>query len=274
MSFDTLGPGGLDYFRCRYPGSKLLFRGPRRALKAPFVAFLGGTSTYGKFIEHPFPDLVEDQLNITCANLGCMNAGVDVLLQDRFLQDAARDAQVTVVQISSPRNMSNRFYAVHPRRNDRFLKPSTLLQTIYREVDFSEFNFTKHLLQRLHEVSPQKFQTVVDELQQAWRARMQLLLSQIPGKTILLWMSDHPPHSETCRFARDPWFVTKALIEEIKPNATAYVEVVASQDALDAGTHGMVFSQMEEPAARHVLGPLAHHEAADHLAPVIAQLIA
>lgn len=273
MSFDTLGPGGLEYFKCRYPGSKLLFRGPRRELRAPFVAFLGGTQTYGKFIEHPFPDLVEDQLDVTCANLGCMNAGVDILLHDRFLQDAAREAKITVIQVSSPRNMSNRFYSVHPRRNDRFVKPSTLLQTIYRDVDFSEFNFTKHLMQCLHEVSPQRFQTVVDELQQAWRARMQLLLSEIPGKTILLWMSDHAPRDETDLFGRDPWFVTKEILADITPSATEYVEVVASQDALDAGTHGMVYSDLEEPAARHVMGPLAHREAADQLAPVIAELM-
>ncbi len=32
-------------------------------------------------------------------------------------------------------NLSNRFYAVHPRRNDRFLRASTLMKTIFREVD-------------------------------------------------------------------------------------------------------------------------------------------
>lgn len=273
MSFDTLGPGGLDYFKCRYPGSKLLFRGPRRELRDPFVAFMGGTHTFGKFVEHPFPDLIEDQLGLTCANFGCMNAGVDIFLNDRFLQDAASEARVTVVQVPSPRNMSNRFYSVHPRRNDRFLKPSTLLQTIYRDVDFSEFNFTKHLMQRLYEVSPHRFQTVVDELQQAWRARMQLLLSKVSGKTVLLWMSDHAPHMDVDHFGRDPWFVTQELLDEVKPHATEYVEVVVSQDAIDAGTHGMVYTEMEHPVAKHVLGPLAHREAAEALSPVIDRLM-
>ena len=273
MSFDTVGPGGLDYFKCRYPGSKLLFRGPQRELRQPFVAFLGGTNTYGKFIEHPFPDLVEDQLDVTCANFGSLNAGVDTFLNDSFLQDATREAQVTVIQISSPRNMSNRYYGVHPRRNDRFLKQSTLLEALYQEVDFSQFNFTKHLMQTLRDVSPQRFQSVVDELQQAWRARMHVLLSKIPGETVLLWMSDHAPRDVEEDLDRDPWFVTRELLNEVRPYATEYVEVVASQDALDAGTHGMIYTEFEKPAAQHVLGPLVHHEAADKLAPVIARLM-
>ncbi len=59
MTYDTLGAGALDYMPCRYDGSKLLFRCPERRLDAPFVAFFGGTATYGKYIKNPFPALVE-----------------------------------------------------------------------------------------------------------------------------------------------------------------------------------------------------------------------
>lgn len=273
MSFDTLGPGGLEYYPCRYPGSKLLYRGPRRDLKEPYIAFVGGTHTYGKFVEHPFPDLVEDSLDLTCANLGCMNAGVDLFLNDAFLQDAVKDAILTVVQVSSPRNMSNRYYSVHPRRNDRFVKPSALLQTIYRDVDFSEFNFTKHLMKRLHEISSVRFQAVIEELQTAWLARMQLLLTEIPGKTVLLWVSDHAPENGQDEFGYDPWFVSSDLLDHVRPYATEYVEVVISAEARAVGTQGMIFSELEAPAANHLLGPLAHREAADQLVPVINGLL-
>jgi hypothetical protein len=273
MSIDTLGAGGLDYFPCRYPESRLTYRGPRRDLSSPYAAFVGGTLTYGKFVDRPFPDLVEDKLGMTCVNFGSMNAGVDVFLYDPFLKRAVNNARITVIQITSPRNMSNRFYSVHPRRNDRFLKPSTVLQTIYKDVDFSEFNFTKHMLQRLRDVSPERFMSVVEELQQAWRARMQFLLSEIPGKTVLLWLSDHEPGDGTECSGRDPWFVSSDLIEEIRPNATAYVQAVASKEAIAAGTDGMFHSEMEEPAARHILGPVAHHEVADHLVPVMEKLL-
>ena len=274
MSFDTLGSGGLDYYPCRYPGSKLMFRGPKRELESPFIAFVGGSETYGKFIEHPFPALLEEELDMPCINFGCMHAGVDLILNDRMLTNAMKSSALTVVQVSSPRNMSNRFYSVHPRRNDRFLKPSKLLKSIYRDVDFSQFNFTKHLLTELRDISSERFSDVVDELQEAWRARMRSLLSQSEGKTVILWMSDHAPQQAFDTFGSDPWFVTQDLIDEIKQDATEYVEVVASKAAREAGTNGMHYSDLEEPAARHALSPLVHQEAAEQLEPVLRRLLA
>ena len=39
-------------------------------------------------------------------------------------------ARLTVLQVTGAQNMSNRFYSVHPRRNDRFLKASPLLRAM------------------------------------------------------------------------------------------------------------------------------------------------
>ena len=64
MAYEKLGHSPLDYMPCRYGASKLLFRGPRRVLEAPYVACLGGTETYGKFIEAPFPALIEAQTGV------------------------------------------------------------------------------------------------------------------------------------------------------------------------------------------------------------------
>ena len=248
MTYDALGPGALDYLPCRYGNSKLLFRGPRRDLDAPYLAFIGGTETYGKFIEQPFPAQVETAIGTTCANFGFPNAGIDAFAHDPFVVNAAVKAKITVVQVLGAQNMTNRFYAVHPRRNDRFVSASQLLSTIYREVDFADFHFNKHMLRRLMLVSPDRFATVRAELQQAWLARMRLMLGQIKGKTILLWLSDHAPQSgdenDDQTLGTDPLFVTREMMDEIAPYATKVVEVVASQEAISAGTAGMVFSQM------------------------------
>ncbi|MEO9894745.1 MAG: DUF6473 family protein [Paracoccaceae bacterium] len=273
MSFDTMGPGGLDYLPCRYGASKLRFRGPKRDLDKPFVAFFGGTNTYGKFVERPFADLIEDELDIACVNFGCLNAGVDVLAQDAFMCEIRNQSKISVVQIVSPRNMSNRFYSVHPRRNDRFLKPSALLETVYREVDFSQFNFTKHMLKRLHEVSPERFRAVKEELQSAWSARMLQMLDEMSGQTVLLWFSDHQPQDNETDFGKDPWFVSRQMLDEVTSKVAAYVEVIASPKAVNLGTSEMVFSEMEEPAAQTLLGPAAHREVSEKLAPVLQGLL-
>ena len=80
---------------------------------------------------------------------------------------ACANAQVTVIQILGAHNMSNRFYTVHPRRNDRFLRASPMLRGIYHDVDFTEFNFTRHMLSRLREISEERFALVVEELKTA-----------------------------------------------------------------------------------------------------------
>ncbi len=276
MTYDVLGPGALDYLPCRYGASKLLFRGPRRDLDQPYVAFVGGTETYGKFIEEPLPTLVEAQVGTTCANFGFLNAGIDVFIQDPFVLEAASSAEITVVQVLGAQNMTNRFYTVHPRRNDRFVAPSTLLGTIYREVDFADFNFNRHMLNHLMMISAERFEAVVSELQQAWLARMRLMLGRITGKIILLWFADHKPQEASIptvdNLGPDPLFVTRDMIDEISPLATKVVEVVASKQAMDAKTEGMVFSQMETLAAHEMLGPLAHAEAAQAVAAAINNL--
>ncbi len=274
MTYDALGVGALDYLPCRYGTSKLLFRGPRRRLERDYVAFIGGTETYGKFIEHPFPDLIEQATGLTCANFGYPNAGLDVFAHDPFVPGAATAAQVAVVQVMGAQNMSNRFYSVHPRRNDRFVNASPLLQTIYREVDFAEYHFTKHLLTNLVTVSAERFEMVRQELQQSWIARMKLLLSRISGKIILLWFAPRSPEQDEKiqDFGADPMFVTRDMIEAVRSAVTDVVEVVATPEALAKGTEGMVFAQMEAPAAGSIMGPAAHEEAAAVLGDVVARL--
>lgn len=278
MSLEAMGAGALDYSPCRYGRSKLLFRGPPRRLDAPYVAFIGGTETYGKFINAPFPALVESTLGVNCVNLGISNAGVDVFVHDDFLVEAARNAVATVVQVVGAQNLTNRFYSVHPRRNDRFLTASPVLKSIYPEVDFSEFHFNRHMLNRLYAVSPERFAVIRAELQNSWVARLQLLLSRIDGKVVVVWFAENAPASGAAEggdpaVSRDPLFVTREMLDSLRPAAVEIVEVAASPDAVRAGTKGMVFSEMESLAAQEMMGPRAHGELAQVLAKTLQRLV-
>jgi hypothetical protein len=82
-------------------------------------------------------------------------------------------------------NMSNRYYSVHIRRNDRFVRPSSALRKDFPSVDFSQIHFTHHLLGALERTSPEAFDKVVGELRMAWRSRMQSLLPDL-GRPLLL----------------------------------------------------------------------------------------
>lgn len=277
MTYERLGSSGLDYQPCRYGASRLLFRGPRADLSASHVLYFGGTATYGKFVPRPYPAMIESQTHLAAVNLGAVNAGPDLYVNDTDLLAMTGRAAATVVQIPGVPNMTNRYYSVHPRRNDRFLKASALLRTVYRDVDFSAFHFTRHMLQTLQELSPDRFAILMTELREAWIARMTRLIEDIHGPVVLLWFANRRARAEfdpsvPIGGEGDPLFVDAGMIDRIAPGAAAVVHAVASPEAQALASEGLVFSQMEAAAAHCQLGVQAHVEAAQALTPVLRDL--
>jgi hypothetical protein len=140
--------------------------------------------------------------------MGVAGGGLDVVLNDGAIAMASGRATAIVLQIPGAQNLSNRLYTVHPRRNDRFLRASGILRTIYRDVDFTEFHFTRHMLDHLRRLSEDRFDIVRNELRVAWMARMQRVLSQARVPVHLLWLACRPPQGRgPCRCAgRRPAF--------------------------------------------------------------------
>ncbi len=267
MAYQSLGDTSLEYYPCRYGASKILFRGPQRTLEGDYIAVLGGSETYGKFVQHPYPDLMEGLLGKPVINFGCMNAGVDVFSHEQTLLDACNNAALTVFQMPGALNLSNRFYAVHPRRNDRFLRASNLLKTIYREVDFTEFNFTRHMLKTLQDLSKEKFAIVEMELKEAWVGRMKSLVARIESPMVLLWLSERSiadPNTHGI-LGDDLVLVDEDMVNEVRPFVQDVVEVVVSPDDIQLGREELVYPEMDKAAANAMLGAVAHDLAADAL---------
>ena len=270
MNIPANTKAAIDYQVCKYPGSRISFRGPRRPLDKPYVAIVGGSETFGKFVAAPFADLLERRLKEPVVNLGVMQAGLTLFLDDPAVLNIASCARLTIVQLFGAQNMSNRFYSVHPRRNDRFLSASDRLQSLYPDVDFTEFNFTGHLLLALEERHPGHFQQVIAELRTAWVHRMTTLLQSISGECLLLWMSDRAPDSPSnTSVADDPMFLDRSMIDRLLPHASGLVEVVASARAKGEGLDMRGYLPGEEAAALALPGPRFHAEAADALAEAI-----
>ena len=275
MAYEYPGDGSLDYYPCRYGTSKLLFRGPRRDLGVPYCVTFGGTETYGKFLPEPFPALTESMTGHRIVNLACVNAGIDVYLKDPEIMGIAAKARVVVVQIMGAQNQTNRFYAVHPRRNDRFLHATPILRTIFREVDFTEFNFTRHMLQSLQSISADKFEVLAEELRAAWVGRMRSLLTGLPTRTVLLWVSKAPPPMPGRRadLTLDPLLIDTEMIDAVRSHATSYLEVIPSAAAWAKGTEGMAFAELDRIAAAGLPGPSAHQEIAEALSAELRRLL-
>lgn len=247
-----------------------------RDLTGPYAAFLGGTETYGRFLPLPFPTLIEAQLGAPCVNLGWPNAGLDVFLHDPEILSLAANSCVVVLQVLGAQNISNRFYSVHPRRNDRFVQASPMLRALYSEVDFTEFHFTRHMLGCLARASPDRFGVVVAELQEAWVARMRLLLIRIEVPVVLIWISnDRPPENENePDTGQHPAFVTREMLRAVEDHVVGMIDASTSRTALADGTSGMVYSELEASAATELPGPAAHEEAASALLPILREYFA
>lgn len=221
-------------------------------------------------MHQPFPTLLSDGVALPVANLGIPQAGLTLFSEEKVLLDLASDAEVTVLQVLGAQNMSNRLYSVHSRRNDRFLGVSPALREIFPEVDFSQINFTGHLMSTLKGSSGAAFSVLVDELKWAWVQRMRRILSLIKSKVVLVWITDQSPLREPGQLdEREPHFVDRMMISELLPDIDGLVEVtLGGTSALE----GKVFSEREREAARILPGQADHARIAAALAPTVADL--
>lgn len=263
----------LDYSPCRYGASKSVFRGPGRDLTRPYVAMLGGSATFGKYVAAPFPALVERVLGQPVANLGALNAGPDFYLSDPATLEVAARAQAAVVQVAGAEGLSNPLYTVHSRRNDRFLMATEALRVLYPQVDFTDIHFTRHLLQVLQRSDAARFRTVVQVLQANWLDRMRALLAQLPRRRLLLWLADVPPPPAADSLDDGPLFIDRAMLDALRANVDAVIEAVPSARAQAMGLLDKTFPETEATQAACLPGEAVHAEVAAYLMPMLRPLL-
>lgn len=275
MAYAFRSAAALDFATCTYGGSRLTFRGPKRDTERAFISVIGGSDVFGKFVRAPFPDLLERALGLPVVNLGQQNAGIDVFLNDPATLEIAAKSSVAVVQMLGPQNNSNRFYAVHPRRNDRFLAAKPALRALYPMVDFTEFNFTRHMLLALQQQSPENFMILATELRQVWTLHMRRLLAQLPCPTLLMWISQTAPVAaqDANDLHANPMLIDRNMIADIATCSTRVVMTIPSLEAQAMGLEGMDFAAEELPSAAVSLGPYAHREICDTLLPMIEDML-
>ncbi|MEM8581380.1 MAG: DUF6473 family protein [Pseudomonadota bacterium] len=187
MSVLHHGADAMGYAPCYYEDIGVPFRGPKRDLNGAYIACLGGAGMFGKFIPQALPDLLELGVGLPAVNLAQVNGGVDFMSNPEIIAIAQR-AECAVVDLVGAHNLSNRFYKVHPRRNDRVVFGTSVLREVFPSLDLSDVHFTRHLLTQMQDTSPRRTETVIEELQHCWLEKMQAFLSQMSGPVILLWM--------------------------------------------------------------------------------------
>lgn len=267
MSYEGKSALAPDETSCRYGESRLQCRGPLRDPGPGYLVFMGTHETYGRFVPEPFVSLVERDLGRDCVNLGCLNGGLEAYLQDDDLLSMARGADLAVIQVSGAQKLSNPFYRVHPRRNDRFLTATQELMTLFPEMDFTEFHFNNHLLLSLYRCAPERFQTVRAALEQTWLLRMRTLIRSIGVPVMLLWLRYDPQNSSQsfASLGERPRLVTRGMLDALGPDCAGLVEIPVAASAAAGETAHMRCTSLELPGAGQLIGPAMHRVIADRL---------
>ena len=271
-------PALIDYQGYRFGRSKQRFRGPRPNLKSPYVAFIGGSETYGKFVERPFPTTLQAPLGRTCANWGSPEAGPGFFLKDPVLLEACSNAKICVVTVMGAVNLSNRLYSVFKRRNARVRETSKTLKALYPNTDFGGYRFAHNMLYKLQQANPANFAVVELELREAWVARMRELLEDIETTRVVLWMSTRTPDEEASADSRDafvtsPAFVNREMIEEIAPMADLVVEYVPDPNLAGRPVKTLYTSADDDTARWRYPSQAMHDQLADILSEPLQSIL-
>ncbi len=274
MSYEHPGVAAPEGEICHYGASKLPVRGPARDLREPYIAFLGGAETFGRFVPEPFVARLEPKLGVTCINLGVANLGLDALLNDPELLGIGSGAVLAVLQLPGAAGLSNRLYRVHPRRNDRFVAASDRLAALYPEVDFTEYHFVRHLLGDLAALCPERFEQVCEELRTAWGARMGQVVERLDGRIVLLCLRymGELVSEQGGALGPDPCLVTPAMAQTLANRALALLELQVRPSSESDELEDMLFGTLQQPAAEHLIGPATHETIARRLFALLEDL--
>lgn len=234
----------------------------------PFIAILGGSESLGNGRGLPYPSLLEAAMRLPVANLAAPLAGPDYYLANPALLRIAARSRIAIVQLPGAEALTNPFYSVHSRRNDRFLAATPALRALFPEVEFTDIHFAGHLHQVLARVDADRHARVVQALRKTWLSKMRRLLQQLPPRRILLWLHGAPGRDGNAGAAA---LVDPAMPRSLRHHASALVVAAPSPAARAMDMEGI---DAVSAAARSLPGPAAQAEIAEALLPEVLELAA
>ncbi|MGY6411116.1 MAG: DUF6473 family protein [Alkalilacustris sp.] len=211
-------------------GIRLRVRGPVRPAQVGLIAALGGAATFGKGVTRAWPELLGTATGRGVVNLGAVGAGPEALLGDPALLELATQATAVVLEVPGAIAVGNRFYRVHPRRNDRVVEALAPLRALFPDLDLHDVTFAGALMERLWLCDPQRAAEVVAATQTAWVASMVKLMDRLGPGVRLLWLGDQPPPAAVRLpvSGAAPALVTRAMLEALSPKGAVLVEALVA----------------------------------------------
>ena len=72
-----------------------------------YISYIGAAQTFGRYCQHPFPNLIGSKLKIGTLNFGRGGAGPTYFLNQPHILDYVNRSELVVVQVMSARSISN-----------------------------------------------------------------------------------------------------------------------------------------------------------------------
>lgn len=215
----------VDYQMYFDKETELWLRGPEHKLlkEGRYITCIGGAQTFGCFCDNPFPQLLQEALNVPVVNYGYGGAGPSFFLrQDKILRPL-NNAACTIIQVMSGRSESNSEFdtgglAYVTRRSDgrRLGARAAYQNLLWRKMIFGRKDLKR----------------IIAETRENWIMNYRSLMEKIEVPIILFWFSTrHPDYREhylhvRTLFGRFPHLVNGMMLKAIKNEVDDYVQCV------------------------------------------------
>lgn len=216
----------VDYQMFELPGFPYLLRGPGPAAGRDYVGLIGAGQSFGVLVRKPFAHDIRARFDIEVLNLSVGGAAPGLYLNNPAALAACNGARCCIIQVLSARSTASSYFETDDGRNK--LRPTgSRLPFVPGDTAFEMmFRMEPAIVSEL----------VVREIQANWVKEMRQVLEAIRVPKILLWFSKRKPEALTPDYTSYraasgvfPQFVNRAMIDEIRPLADQYAEVVSQR---------------------------------------------
>lgn len=274
--YQRLDSPHFDYRLSTVPGAgEQLFRGPVPDLDAPFIAFIGGAQTFGRFVPETFADLLGQRLAMPVLNLSIGGAGPRFGLLPPIRRILAR-ARLVVVQFYSGRSTSNSLID-----NSKSGRNSGIERATGKERP------TEAVFAEVFKTGDQAYiAKIVREMREDYIAAMNEFARVIGVPAVALWFSRRKPDYVTeygDMFGINnlfPQLLDREVVDRVRPQLAGYVECITkvgipqrlwrASEAVEGtllGGDGWLWNE-------YYPSPEMHRAAAEQLEPVLRRLLA
>lgn len=249
----------VDYELYTVPGFAYALRGPDLTdLSLPHGVILGAAQSFGVLVPDPYAHKLTRETGMALRNFAVGGSAPALYLNNPIAIEACNAARFCIIQVLSARGSTNTYFESRDGKN--MLRPrGSRLPFVPGDTAFrAMFENEPLLVSRL----------VVSEMRNNWTLEMIRLLSLIRVPKILLWFSkrspDLPEEFKTYERAAGvfPQFITREMIETIRPFTDQYVEVVSSR-----GMPNKLTNRFTGEAATVLLGDGATPRSEDNYYP-------